>query len=241
MTHTSIPKSIAKNSLLSTALNACKTVIARELGLPKGFAISTDERVKVALQQNGQKQFPQAWLVPSDVRSVKDRQNNRAVQRYGHRMGMYGAMRNTSQVGFIFPIEVGMEIHYVDNDPLRLLRFAEACLVLSAINMLTFDIRFGSKEDPLILNTRIEVPDNASYPISDTSDTTKPGGGEVTIPIVIHTYTGFFQDVASVYAADPVIGYTVQNSQREDEFREGFKEEPLFPGLLDESPDQGED
>ena len=205
MARLNIPRELAKNSILQTALHGVRTVLERETGL-KNILISTDDKVKLEMKNQGNTAYPYAWLAPSDAQIVKDQVSNRATQAYGMRMGGYGATRNTSRVGFLFPVRLGFELKYTDDDAMRMMRMVETFLLLSAVNRLTFDIRFANS---MTLNTRIEIPDSTTIPIADTGDTTKPGGSEVSVALIIHTYAGFVRDVSSVYAADPTIGYVI--------------------------------
>jgi hypothetical protein len=213
MARINISNEISKNSLLLTTLNGVKYVLQRETGI-KNVRLSTADKIKAQMKESGDDKFPYAWLEPSDGQTVRDQMNLRAIQRTGIRVGTYGATRNTSRAGFIFPIRLGMAFKYVDNDPIRMYRMLETFLVLSGINMLNFDTRFANQ---LVLNTRIEIPDNATIPIADTGDTTKPGGSEMELPLVIHTHCGFFYDMSSVFASDPIIGYTLKSSMGDED------------------------
>lgn len=212
MARLSIPKELAKSGLLRTNLHAVRTVLARELGL-QHFPISLDDKVKAQLANDGQTQYPYGWLVPSDMQLVRDQYNNSATRRIGMRVGTYGATRNTSRIGFIYPIKIGAEIHVACDDAEKSLHFGETFLLLSAMqNVLSFDVRFG---DQFSLNTRIVVPDSVTIPFADTGDTTKPGAVEVTLQIVIETYAGFFHDISSVYDVDPIIGVATHGADGE--------------------------
>ncbi len=197
-----IPRELAKNSLLLTALHGVKQVFQRETGV-KRILLSTDDKIKAQMENNGDDKYPYAWLVPSDAQAVRDMVNNRATQRTGMRMGTYGATRNTASTAFLFPAKLGFELKYTHHDAKALYHMVETFLILSAMANLNFDIKFANQ---MVLNTRIEIPDNLTMPIADTGDTTKPGGGEISLQFIIHTWVGFFKDVSSAYAGDPQIG-----------------------------------
>lgn len=197
-----IPAEIAKSSLLLTGLHGMRAVFQRETGV-KRIRISTDDKIKAQMDNTKDDTYPYAWLVPSDAQATRDLVNNRNTARVGMRMGTVGATRNTAAVGFLFPVKLGFELKYTDSDAKRLYGMIETFLILSAMTNLNFDVKFANQ---LVLNNRIEIPDNLTIPIADTGDTTKPGGGEVSIQFIFHTWAGFFRDVASVYAADPQIG-----------------------------------
>lgn len=223
MAKLSIPKEMVKSGLLRTGLHGVRKVLKAELGVD--FPLTLDDKVKAQLKNDGNMSYPYGWLVPSDAQAVKDQVSGRAVQRTGMRVGTYGATRNTSRVGFIFPVRIGVELHYFDDNADRALHITEALLLISAFTNLNFDVKYGKD---FILNTRIEVPDSATIPIADTGDTTKPGAVELTMPLIIHTYAGFFHDVASVYNADPIIGRTISKpGDQPDEFSDEY--DPSLP------------
>ena len=229
MSRLSIPKELLKSGLLRTFLHGTRSVLQRELGL-KSLPYSLDDKVKAQQANQNNDVFPYGYIAPSDMQVNKEAQGNpRAMQRTGWRVGVFGASRNISNVGFIVPMRVGLELHYFHNDADFLLRVGEMFVMLSSMNNLNFDVKFGSNTDsPFILNTRIEIPDNMSIPIADTGDTTKPGGGELSIPLVLHTYAGFFKKMSSLYYADPIIGIATEKADDTVVFDENF------PGLMPE-------
>lgn len=227
MSRLSIPKELLASGLLRTFLHGTKSVLQRELNL-KSLPYSLDDKVKAQQANENNNVFPYAYIAPSDMQVNKEAQGNpRAMQRNGWRVGTFGASRNISSVGFIVPMRMGLELHYFHNDADSLLRIGEMFVILSSMNNLNFDVKFGNgSEKPFILNTRIEIPDNMSIPIADTGDTTKPGGGELVIPIVIHTYAGFIKKMSSLYHADPIIGIATEKPDDTIDFDEEF------PGLM---------
>ncbi len=229
----SLPALIAKHGILSRCMSGVLSVLQKELALSKPVRYTQDERIKDSMSKDENTQYPYAWVVPSDAQAVRDGVNARAVARYGQRTGNFGATRNTTRVARVFPVNLGLELHYVTGDPMAMLAAVEMFLIFSATTNLNFDLKFGRD---FFLNTRIEIPDSASIPLADTSDTTKPGGGELTLNLIVHTYAGFFTDVSSVYNKDPVVGYY---DKREDsgpllsEDSTSFREyEPQLPKMF---------
>lgn len=229
MSRLSIPKELLASGLLRTFLHGTRSILQRELNL-KSLPYSMDDKVKAQMSNEDNTVFPYGYLAPSDMQVNKEAQGNpRAMQRTGWRVGAFGASRNISNVGFIVPMRMGLELHYLHNDADSLLRIGEMFVMLSSMNNLNFDVKFGNdKEKPFILNTRIEIPDNMSIPIADTGDTTKPGGGELVIPLVLHTYAGFFKKMSSLYNADPIIGMAIERADDTVDFNDDF------PGLMPE-------
>lgn len=213
-----IPKELAKNSLLLTMLHGVRIVLQKETNL-KSIVISTNNRIKNDLELNKNVTYPYGWLEPSDAQVVKDQASTTAAKRYGYRYGVQNSTRNTTRVGHLFPVNLGFTLKYVDNEPQRMMEMVETFLILSSINQLTFDVKFS---DSLILNTRIEIPDSSSFPIGDTSDYTKPGGMELSLALIIHTWAGVFRDAVSVFSATPTIGYLINKDQSSEVFKDGY-------------------
>lgn len=215
MSRLKIDAELAKSGILTANLHGVRTVLQREFGL-KHFPISMDDKVKAQMENDKNDTYPYGWMVPSDLQGVRDQINTRAVQRFGARVGTYGATRNTSRVGYIFPVRLGIEIHIVTDDANKALRFSELFAILSGMqSILSFDVRFGQQ---FFINTRLEIPDTITIPFADTGDTTKPGGIELTMQMVVHTYAGFFHDKASVYAMDPIIGMATEEDGEVTDF-----------------------
>ncbi len=225
MARLSIPAELVKSGILRTNLHAVRAVLQREFRF-KHFPISLDDKVKAQQKNDGSTAYPYGWLVPSDSEIVRDQLNNRAVQLYGLRVGTFGADRNTTRVGYIFPVRMGLEMHIVSGDADQTIHMSEAALILSALqSQLSFDVRYG---ESFILNTRIEFPANTSIPVADTGDTTKPGGSEIVLQLIIHTYAGFFAKKSSVYDVDPIIGTSIVDPKT-DTLLEFAELEPAIP------------
>lgn len=199
-------------------LHGIKVVLAKETGLTR-IALGTNNQIKNTLEKQNTRTYPYAWLEPSDGQARKDVANKTSVQRFGYGYGLSGATRNTTKRAFVWPITLGMQLKYQDNDPMRVMRLMETFLILSSINMLSFDMRFGSD---FVLNTQIVIPDNISIPLGDTDNTSEPGASELALSLVISTWAGFTKDVASVNSSKPTLGYTIKGDGETENFVPGY-------------------
>lgn len=200
---------LSKNSLLLISLHGVRTVLEKQLGL-KDIQISTDETVKRELERKAQNReeirFPYAYISLSEMIGVKDQNSNRNIQRLGIQ-SLSGAMKATSRKGFLFPINVGMELKYLTDKPEQAILMAETFVILSQIGGLSF--RLTVSED-ISFDVRIEVPENMSIPLADTSNTQSPSAIELSVQLVIHTYSGFFRNVAAVNSGNPIIDMQIE-------------------------------
>lgn len=217
MSRLKIPAEVAKSGILRTNLYGVATMLKREFAL-KDVPLSLDDKVKAQMENQNNVTYPYGYLVPSDMQLSRELYNLTAVRRFGARAGEYGATRNTSRVGFVFPVKVGVEFHVLSDDAMKAIHYAECFAILAAMqNILTFDVRYGQR---FSLNTRLEIPDSVTIPFADTGDTTKPGAVELVMQLIVHTYAGFFYDKASIYADGPVIGTAVEEDGELSEFSE---------------------
>lgn len=200
---------LAKNSILLISLHGVRTVLEKQLEL-KDIQISTDETVKREIErkvgQNQKVDFPYAYLSMSELIGVKDQGNNRTMQRLGI-ASRGGAQRATSRKGYLFPINVGLELKYIDDKPERAILMAETLVILSQIGGLSFDIKVS---DDIEFDVRIEIPENLAIPLADTGNTQSPSAIELSAQLVIHTYSGFFRNVAAVNSGNPIIDMQIQ-------------------------------
>lgn len=197
----SLVKEVGQNSILLTSLHAVRTVLEKELEI-KNLLITTNEAIKSDLLVRGKTEYPYAYLSLSELTAMRDQGNSRVVQRTGMRVGSFGATRATSRKAYIFPITVGIELKYIDNDPYRLLIMAESMLLLGQISGIAFEVKFSEN---FKIQVRIEVPTNTTIPLADTSNVQEPSGSEVSLPLIIHTYAGFFREVSAVNSSNPMV------------------------------------
>lgn len=187
---------LAKSSVLLMSLHGVRTVLERELEI-KNILIATEDTVKREMlrKNNGNITYPYAYMNMSELIGVKDQNANRVIQRHGIRAGLDGSTRATSRKAYMFPINVGMDLKYVDSDPSRTITMAESMVILSMIGGIQFEIVLS---DAIRFLVRVEVPENVAIPIGNNGSTESPSASEISLSLVIHTYAGFFREVSAV-------------------------------------------
>lgn len=193
-------RELAKNSLMLISLHGVRTVLERELGI-KDLQITMDETAKAEIERAAKQKsvaYPYAYMSMSELTGVRDQSNNKYAQRYGTRMQAGGdgqSTRATSRKAFMFPINVGLDLKYIHDDPTQAMLMAEAFVILSMIGGVTFNIDLGGGVN---FDVRIEIPESVTIPIASINAPEAPGGFEVSMSLIIHTFSGFFKEVAAV-------------------------------------------
>jgi len=208
-----------ESSLFLASLYGVRTLFERELGI-KNMLIATDEMIKARIaqrvKQNQLPEYPYAYLILNEVQSVKEMQPNKVVRRLGYRMGTEGATRATSTKGYIFPEKAGVELKYTDADPYKVIRVAEAMMILGQVDGLNFDLRVGD-DDAMRLSIRLEIPESVAIPMADTNLPSAPAALEVSLSFVMYGYAGFFREVSAVSSNSPLVATTFINQGLTDD------------------------
>ncbi len=202
---------LGNSSLLIASLHGVRSIFERELGI-SGIQIETDDMIKVRIAQRAAQAelpvYPYAYLNITEMQAVKELQANKTVRRHGVLMGTVGATRNTSLKGYVFPARLQIDLKYVHSDPLQVIRVAEGMMILGQVGQMFFELQVGG-ENGMKLEPRLEIPESVAIPLADTTLPSTPGGLEVTLSFILHTYSGFFRDVAAVNNDRPTIDTTI--------------------------------
>lgn len=197
-------KDLENNSLLLASLSGLRSILEKELSI-KNIEIATDDMVKAALAAKGKVEYPYAYISLTELSGVRDIVPNKNVRRLGYSMGTFNSTKSTTQKAYLFPVTIAVDLKYVDSDPYRCLRMVEALVILSQIDALYYDIVLN---DDYKYHNRVEIPENTSIPLADTNNPQTPGGMEVSVSLILHTYCGFIRDVAAVQRDKPSINFT---------------------------------
>jgi hypothetical protein len=210
----SILTELEQSSLLYISLLGVRTLIEREFALKDMLLASQDSAItelrrRLNNPETNTVSYPYGYLSLSELTSVKDHTPNKNVKRHGWRMGTMDATHATSKKGYIFPILVQISLHYLDNDPIRTLRMAEALIILGQIGPLAFSLNVG---EGIELEVMVEIPESAPIPIGEAESEHAPDAQEIEIPLVIKTYAGFFRDVSAVNSNKPIISFDLKSN-----------------------------
>jgi len=204
----SVLSDLANENLLYVALQGCRAVLEKELGLKKViFSMSDNTRQEIMRRASDTKEltFPYSFLLLSSLAGVRDQQNNFAVRKHGNRYTQAG-QRATTTKGYTFPITLGLDFHYIDSDQRRLLTMAQSLVVLSLTSGLDFQIDVGKI---MSFAVKMEIPAETTINISDGNSGEMPGASDVSVQIVMHTTIGFFRDVSAVNGDKPIMNISV--------------------------------
>ncbi len=198
----SILKELAKENLLLIALQGCRAVLERELDINNViFSMSSNvrqEHMRQAREKDALK-FPYAFLTLNALAGVKELQNNFAIKKHGVRFDFAG-LRATTAKGYLFPITLGLDFHYIDSDQTRLLTMSQSLVILSVLEGLTFQIDVG---EIFSFKVRMEIPLETTINIMDGNAPDLPGASDMNVQMIMHTTIGFFRDVSVVNGLPP--------------------------------------
>jgi hypothetical protein len=127
-------------------------------------------------------------------------------------MGAAGATRATSRKAFLFPINIGLDLKYIDDDPARAMVMAESMVILSMIGGLIFNLRLS---ESINFDVRVEIPETVPIPLASTNNPESPGGIEVSLSLIIHTFSGFFKEVSAVNSGNATISMEIVTEDEE--------------------------
>ncbi len=201
----SLLKTISHSSIMLMSLHGVRTAFERELEL-RNMVIATSDSVKRELLRKGSTAYPYSYLSISELIGLRDQNSNKHIQRHGIRMGAEGATRATSRKAYLFPINIGMELKYLDSDPTRTFLMAESMVILSMLGGLQFELLIGESIRFLV---RVEIPETTAIPIGSYGSTESPEASELTLSLVIHTYAGFMRDVSAVNSGRPILSVSI--------------------------------
>jgi hypothetical protein len=84
---------------------------------------------------------------------------------------------------------------------------AESMVILSMLGGLTFSLTLS---ETLQFDVRVEIPESIPIPLATNTSTESPGGIEIELSLIIHTYSGFFKNVEAVTSDRPNIKMTIE-------------------------------
>ena len=202
---------LQESSLLTISLQGVRSLLEREFGL-KNLTISTDDMfmqwLAAQAKSQGPLQYPYAYLSMSELTSVRDRVNNKAISRAGIKTGLNKTTYSTTRKAYTFPISLAMSLKYIDSDVARVIKMSEALIILAQIGPLGFTMEI----DQLELDVTVMLPSSCSINLAETDKQQCPGAFEIEASLVINTWTGFFKQTSAVSSNKPIINIQTTSS-----------------------------
>lgn len=157
--------------------------------------------------QNDKLQFAYSFIVINGLTSERDQQNAKAMARVGEPLRANGTLARTG-VAKTFPITLGIEFHYIDDDAKRLLEISQAICVLAALGNLQLHIQYAQN---LAFAVRLEIPTDVQVGLQEEQSSQFPEATELTVSFIVHTQVVIIQDKAAVISPTPDVRVTVQD------------------------------
>lgn len=213
----SLIRELAKENLLYLALTGVRGVLQRELELKDiTFTMSEtykQELVRKAQAKGEQLSFPWCYFAIQSLAGKRDTGNNYAVRRHGVRFANIGE-KALSKKGYVFPIQLGLEFHYIDTDPKRLLTMSQTLVLLSATGGLKFQIDVGEMYS---FTVGLEIPPDTTIGLQEEQSGTLPEATDITTQIIMSTTIGFFRDVSAVNGQSTTLRVSLESNGNVEE------------------------
>ena len=193
-------------SFLDLTLRGFQLMLKKELDILPTLTIAENYLidVKEKLLANGHVLTPPyAWLFLNGITTRRDEVGNYVMSREG----MFFPMKNSVERAMVekvhtFPMDIGLELHYVDSNNKNLLLVAQVFSLLSVINQTYFQIKIGHNYS---YGNRLVVPEDQTITPIQLDNEQFPGMMELTLNIVLKSYIGYFTKVASIQSKAPII------------------------------------
>lgn len=210
-------RELAKENLLLMALTGVRGVLERELGI-ESILFTMSENYKQDLVRRAEAEgkaltFPWSYFKIQSLAGVREYTNNYAIRKHGVRFTKTGE-RATSTKGYLFPIKLGLELHYVDSDPNRLLTLAQSLVLLSCSGGLKFVIDVGEMYS---FTVGLEIPLDHTIEIQEEQSPQAPEASDLVAQIIMSSEVGFFREVSAVNGKDTKLRITLESQGVEQE------------------------
>lgn len=208
----SLIRELAKENLLYLALTGVRGVLERELEL-KDISFTMSENYKQELVRRAQTQgvelkFPWAYFAITSLAGVRDTGNMFAIRKHGVRFTNIGE-KALSKKGYVFPIKLGLDFHYIDTDPKRLLTMSQTLVLLSATGGLKFQIDVGEMYS---FTVGLEIPLDTTITLQEEQSATLPEATDLNAQIIMSTEIGFFRDVSAVNGQSTTLRVSLESN-----------------------------
>jgi hypothetical protein len=215
----SLIKELAKENLLFIALTGVRGVLERELDI-KDILFTMSENYKQDLIRRAetkgeQLSFPWSYFKIQSLAGSRDTTNNYAIRKHGVRVSTAGELATSKKI-YLFPVKLGLEFHYIDTDPRRLLTMAQTLVLLSSTGGLKFQIDVG---DMYSFTVGLEIPLDSTIDIQEEQNPQLPEATDIVTQIIMSSEIGFFRDVSAVNGQATKLRVSLQsNGQTEEVF-----------------------
>ena len=203
----SIVSRLTQSSLLYATLFGVRTALEKNLGIHNLELSTSNDHSRSLASKITADSTTYSWLSLQELAVIR-RTNGKLTKRHGLPLGSADATKATSVKAWLWPVTIGLNLHYVNTNPIETIHMAEAMVVLASIGGASFELKFGEVLD---LHIDIKAPENVTVPIKDVDDTTI-AASEVELYLTVDTYAGFLQHVAAVNGNPPNFSYIFKDT-----------------------------
>lgn len=191
-----------KDSFLVATLYALRQTCKRVLEMEETIEFSFTDGFKQVAQQRSEVTYPRAFLQLTQMNQIRERLNSVAMARGGWSTHFNTSDSEGVKKAHVFPVSIGCDLHYTDNDFLRILRFAERVSMVGFFPALVFVVKLEQDGAVFEFESRVRVDESISFQQVMLDDQQNPGATELIIPMTVESYVGTINERVWVHMID---------------------------------------
>lgn len=201
------------NSPLWLSFHGFRKTLSHHLGL-KTLPFIMHDDTKATLRKEYGSQYPYGFYRMNSFQIIRDQAPGKTVRRHGSAWGYEGATNAQIHKAYMFPAEIMMELHYINDDPAKVIHFVEKVSILGATGSFSFKVKLPGVNE---FSCRISVEDGPiEIPQVELENESDAGAFEIVVPFKMTTKVGVIKGVPKInnqgaveqsISVDPVPGF----------------------------------
>lgn len=169
--------------------------ISKQFGV-RVLPLVMHDNAKAIVRREQDAEYPYGYFKINSLIVPRDKQPNKTLRRHGSTMSLEGATNSSITKGYLFPCSINLEMHFIHNDPVEVLRFIEKAAILGATGSLSFRVDMpGSTE----FRVGVSIEDGPiELPSSELESETDAAAFDIMVSFRIDTRIGVFKDVPKI-------------------------------------------
>lgn len=180
---------------LFLTLMGFRRTISKHLGL-KNLPWITHDNHKAVLKREQTSQYPYGYFRLTSMGILRDQTLIKAVKRHGSAMALDELTNSTLTKAYMFPATLGIEFHFLHNDPAKTLLLMEKAAIMGAVDSFTFCVTMPGAGEWVVGVKMDEGP--VSFPTSELESESNPQEFDITFNFELSTKLGIVKDVPKV-------------------------------------------
>lgn len=184
----------AQTPLFLTLIGFRKT-ISRHLGLRTlPFILHDNPKAVVRREQN--REYPYGFFRLNGFEILRDGQANKTLRRHGSTLTLDDITDAAISKGYLFPCMLGVELHFIHNDPQEVLHLIEKTSILGAVDGFSYKVTMPGSSDWVVGVQMNEGP--IDIPQVELESETDAAAFDITLNFNLRTRVGVVKDVPKI-------------------------------------------